>query len=86
MMQASIINGLLRQLLPIQPAILSEATWGITVVDPFTAANFKDPLVVSRPLFPMIPFECSYVLPSHQHRPKAVEDFIHKVKEHFEAV
>ena len=59
---------------------------GITVVDPFTAANFKDPLVVSRPLFPMIPFECSYVLPTHQHRPKAVEDFIHTVKEHFEAV
>ncbi|KWT66560.1 hypothetical protein APV28_4446 [Comamonas testosteroni] len=42
--------------------------------------------MVSRPLFPMIPFECSYVLPSHQHRPKAVEDFIHTVKEHFEAV
>ncbi len=59
---------------------------GITVVDPFTAAHFGDPQVVHRPLRPEIPFECSYVLPSHQHRSKVVDDFIHVVKGYFAAV
>lgn len=58
---------------------------GITVVDPFTAAHFRDPAVVWRPLRPALPFACAYVLPAHQHRPKAVDDFIRVVKRHFAA-
>lgn len=56
---------------------------GITVVDPFTASRFNDPAVVARPIDPPIPFECSFVLPSHRPRSKVVEDFIQVVKEHF---
>lgn len=59
---------------------------GVTVVDPFTAAHFGDPGVVFRPLVPVLPFECSYVLPAHQPRPQVVEDFLGLVKAHFAAV
>lgn len=58
---------------------------GITVVDPFTASQFNDPAIVSRPITPLIPFECSFVLPSHQPRSKVVEDFIQVVKEYFQS-
>jgi len=58
---------------------------GLTIVDPFTAAQFQHPEVVTRPLEPRIPFECSYVLPAHQPRPQVVQDFIHVVTEYFGA-
>lgn len=56
---------------------------GIAVVDPFTAEEFCDEDVVYRPLVPAIPFECSYVLPAHQHRSKLVDDFVREVKAGF---
>lgn len=49
---------------------------GVTISDPFTAANLHNPAVVCRPLVPVIPYSFSMVLPSHQQRPKLVSEFI----------
>ncbi|BEP58837.1 MULTISPECIES: LysR substrate-binding domain-containing protein [unclassified Variovorax] len=58
---------------------------GITVVDPFTAARFRDAAIVFRPLVPTVPFELCMVFPSHQPRSNVVNDFIHVMKELIDA-
>ena len=58
---------------------------GISVVDAITASQFLDPRVVFRPLLPEVPFEFAMVLPAHQPRSKAVNDFIDVVKQLFDA-
>lgn len=55
---------------------LVAAGLGITISDPFTAANLRDPRIVFRPILPAIPYTFSMVLPSHQPRSKVVSDFI----------
>lgn len=49
---------------------------GVTISDPFTAANLHHPGLVCRPLVPAIPYSFSMVLPSHQQRPKLVNEFV----------
>jgi len=56
---------------------------GLTVVDPFTAAHFRDPAVVQRPLRPAVPFEVAIALPSHQPRSRSVEEFIRVMRKLF---
>jgi len=58
---------------------------GLTIVDPFTANNLRNPKVVCRPLVPVIPFEFSMVLPAHQPRSKVLDDFIQVMKNLFDA-
>jgi DNA-binding transcriptional LysR family regulator len=48
---------------------------GITVSDPFTTSFLKDQSLAIRPLVPVIPFLFSMIVPAHQPRPKAVQDF-----------
>lgn len=57
---------------------------GITIADPFTTANLRDPRIVFRPIVPTIPYTYSMVLPSHQPRPKVVNDFIRSMNALFE--
>jgi len=49
---------------------------GVAISDPFTAAYFRHPEVVTRPLSPELPFTFSTILPAHQPRPKTVDDFV----------
>ncbi len=56
---------------------------GLSVVDSFTAQNYSNPAVVWRPLLPVIAFECAMVLPAHQPRSKALDDFIHVTRDLF---
>jgi DNA-binding transcriptional LysR family regulator len=58
---------------------------GIAVVDPFTAAHVRGPAVACRPLAPTVPFEFCMAVPTHQPRSKAVNDFIHVMKELIES-
>ncbi|WP_415807782.1 LysR substrate-binding domain-containing protein [Bordetella muralis] len=53
---------------------------GITISDPFTATQLRDPRIVCRPLVPDIYYTFSMVLPSHQPRSKVVNDFIGAMK------
>lgn len=53
---------------------------GITIADPFTAAHFRDPRVVVRPLVPTVPYIFSMVLPAHQPRSMVVNDFVQVMK------
>lgn len=57
---------------------------GVTIVDPFTANNLRDPKIVCRPFTPTIPFEFSMVLPAHQPRSKVLDDFIQVMKRLFD--
>jgi len=57
---------------------------GLSVVDAVTASQFPSPEVVFRPLFPEVPFEFAMVLPTHQPRSIAVNDFIDVVKQLFD--
>lgn len=58
---------------------------GLTVADPLTATQLRDPSVVCRPLVPSVPFQFAMVLPAHQPRSKVVNDFIRVVKEVFDS-
>lgn len=57
---------------------------GITVADPLTAAQLRDPAVVCRPLVPTVPFQFALALPAHQPRSKVVNDFVRVVREVFD--
>jgi len=59
---------------------LAAAGLGITLSDPFTAIHLHDPRVVCRPITPKIPYTFSMVFPSHQPRPKVVDNFISEMK------
>ncbi|OWT71445.1 MULTISPECIES: LysR substrate-binding domain-containing protein [unclassified Achromobacter] len=56
---------------------------GITIADPFTAANLRDRRIVCRPLVPAIAYTFSMVLPGHQPRSKVVNDFIRAMENLF---
>jgi len=58
---------------------------GLSVVDAITASQFPGSGVVFRPLLPEVPFEFAMVLPAHQPRSNAVNDFIDVVKQLFDA-
>ncbi|NYT60607.1 LysR family transcriptional regulator [Alcaligenaceae bacterium] len=54
---------------------------GITIADPFTAINLRDPRLVCKPISPMIPYTFSMVLPTHQTRSRVINDFIRAMDE-----
>ncbi|MFC4273608.1 LysR substrate-binding domain-containing protein [Achromobacter aloeverae] len=56
---------------------------GITIADPFTAANLRDRRIACRPIVPAIAYTFSMVLPAHQPRSKVVEDFIRAMNDLF---
>lgn len=58
---------------------------GLAVVDAISASQFANSSVVFRPLLPAFQFEFAMVLPAHQPRSKALNEFIDVVKELFDA-
>ncbi|MDW6021129.1 LysR substrate-binding domain-containing protein [Mesorhizobium sp. BAC0120] len=54
---------------------------GVSIVDPFTAAEFPSSDIVIRPFRPAIGFEMWLLYPSHRPRSRLIEEFVGELRE-----
>lgn len=59
---------------------------GVAISDPFTAAEFANRGVVSRPFLPRIPFEFAAVFPPQRSRSPVAEEFVEALRSKLQAM
>jgi DNA-binding transcriptional LysR family regulator len=59
---------------------------GVAISDPFTAAEFANRGVVSRPFLPRIPFEFAAVFPPQRSRSPVAEEFVEALRSKLRAM